>query len=118
MLNERGSASKKEKNDESNSFDLDNSDQLNDIISKYENMLGDEKGESAKLNGRTSGQRHTPSNPQAEKHGEKEGNQLEESWGQLQMQAADLLGDDILKNSPDAKLKTENSTHSVHTSSA
>ena len=55
MLNERGSASKKQKTDESNSFDLDNSDQLNDIISKYENMLGDEKGESAKVNGRISG---------------------------------------------------------------
>ena len=39
-------ASKKEQiNDASNSFDLDNSDDLNRIISKYENMLGDEKGE-------------------------------------------------------------------------
>ena len=105
MLNEQGSGSKKERTEESNSFDLDNSDELNRIISKYENMLGDEKGEAGKINGRASGNnRHTPSNPpHHDKHGgEKEG-ALEESWGSLQMQAAEMLGDDILKNSPDPK---------------
>ena len=61
MLNEQGSGSKKERTEESNSFDLDNSDELNRIISKYETMLGDEKGESGKANGRASGSKQTPS---------------------------------------------------------
>jgi hypothetical protein len=55
MQKKRGSITKKEKNDDlQGSFDLDNSDQLNDIIQKYENML-DENGEPSKVNGRLSG---------------------------------------------------------------
>ena len=46
LQRKRGSVTKKEKNDDlQGSFDLDNSDQLNDIIQKYENMLGDDKAE-------------------------------------------------------------------------
>ena len=60
------------------SFDLDNSDQLNDIIQKYENML-DENGEPSKVNGRLSGQKRNSN--LSDKALDKEGGHLEESWG-------------------------------------
>ena len=83
-------------------------------------MLGDEKGEAGKSNGRASGNnRRTPKDPQQpdRQGGEKEGN-LEESWGSLQIAAAEMLGEDVLKNSPDPKSKGGGDNHSVHTSSA
>ena len=36
----------------------------------------------------------------------------------MQKQAAEMLGDDILKNSPEPKKRLESDTHSVNTSSA
>ena len=54
-------ASKERQDITGGSIDLDNSDDLNRIISKYENMLGDEKGNpSSKLNGRASGKQQSP----------------------------------------------------------
>ena len=49
-------ASKERQDITGGSIDLDNSDDLNRIISKYENMLGDEKtNSSSKLSGRLNG---------------------------------------------------------------
>lgn len=114
-------------NEDSNSFDLDNSDDLNRFIQKYETMLD---GEAANGVNNKSAQKlagipakATNSVPAAKGKEMKRGESkdLEDSWGSLQFQAEQMLGG--ATSSEDASDKTLNkkksSTNtSVMTSSA
>jgi len=69
--------------DESNSFDLDNSDDLNRFIQKYETMLDGEGYTGKKLT--------TTAKPQLKTLARDRSRDLEDSWGSLQQQAEQML---------------------------
>ena len=77
------SGSKAQINDESNSFDLDNSDDLNRFIQKYETML-DGEGYSGKKNAsnQSSNTKHHSQPPKL--LNKDKSRDLDDSWGKLQ----------------------------------
>ena len=85
------SSNNRDANQDSNSFDLDNSDELNKFISKYEetNMLGDasagKKGSGSVLSNKKSNESGSRKQLSALKNlNEKSTGELEESWSSLQ----------------------------------
>ena len=100
-----GSGKNKQAAEDSNSFDLDNSDDLNRFIQKYETMLDGDSGNkksNSKLSGavgagsssdvlagakQASGSKRTLTRDRSK--------DLDESWGSLQLQAEQMLGTDI-----------------------
>ena len=87
------SGSKAQITDESNSFDLDNSDDLNRFIQKYETMLdGEGYSKNNASNQKLAGQKSNPKMLSKDKSRD-----LEDSWGSLQFQAEQMLagGGDI-----------------------
>ena len=91
--NRTGSSSENKVADDSNSFDLDNSDDLNRFIQKYETML-DGDGNNKKSNSKLGGESLLASKQQSSGNGGKQrtlnrdrSKDLEESWGSLQLQA-------------------------------
>jgi len=84
------SASKQQITDESNSFDLDNSDDLNRFIQKYETMLESEGYAGKKANTNSGSKLATLA--QAKKSLARDRSRdLEDSWGSLQLQAEQML---------------------------
>ena len=95
--NRTGSSSENKVADDSNSFDLDNSDDLNRFIQKYETMLdgdsnnkksnsklGENLGLAKQQSGSNGGKQRTLNRDRSK--------DLEESWGSLQLQAEQMLG--------------------------
>ena len=95
-----GSGKNKQGAEDSNSFDLDNSDDLNRFIQKYETMLdgdGNNKKSNSKLGGATGSERNSSQNVLAGVEKQASGSKrtlhrdrskdLDESWGSLQLQA-------------------------------
>lgn len=96
--------------DDSNSFDLDNSDDLNRFIQKYETMLdgdGNNKKSNSKLAGAAATGRDsatdlaanakssTGSKSKLKTLNRDKSKDLEESWGSLQLAAEQMLGTEI-----------------------
>ena len=123
--NRTGSSSENKVADDSNSFDLDNSDDLNRFIQKYETML-DGDGSNKKSNSKLGGESLLASKQQNSGNGGKtrtlnrdRSKDLEESWGSLQLQAEQMLGTDIEdETSPFDKNAASKTNISVSTTSA
>ena len=115
-------------NQDSNSFDLDNSDELNKFISKYEesNMLGEhpsgsKKGSGSVLSNKKSNESGSRKQLSALKNlNEKSTGELEESWSSLQQQAEQMLGADFdqenQSSDPRSNSRTDNSLSTANAS--
>ena len=115
--------------DSANSFDLDNSDDLNRFISKYETMLdgdGNNKKSSSKLIGKRDsaaalslGKQHSANKAsKGSMTKDRSHDPLEDSWGTLQLQAEQMLGADIEDETSPVKKRTSSTNTSVNTVSA
>ena len=92
--------------EDSGSFDLDNSDDLNRFIQKYETMLDGDKKSGSKLSDLGLAKQGSGAKPKTLAKN-KSNKDLEDSWGSLQLQAEQMLGESPIEDETALSKKAE-----------